>query len=173
MQLCSYPWAAIDILTVPVCLPYFIDMTLPMTEETVLAKPIAVGDDRRGIHFYDIVLFYFSKSKGSYLITRTGEKIFIAHTSGVLRGIGPESWFVKISKYVYLNMWYFTTAPSGGQVLMDSVAWRGMAGNYTAEEGTAIEKLIHVSKRCRTNVAQHFKNRDQLESACWDEVMYY
>lgn len=148
-------------------------MTIPMSEEGIAPAHHQAGDNLREVLFFNIVLFYFSKQRGSYLLTTSGQKIFIPHTSRILQGIAAESWFVKINKNVYVNMWYFATAPTRGQLTIDSVLWKSMSRHLTAEDIKVVTTLIHVSKRCKPNVAQHFKNRDCLETACWDEVMYY
>lgn len=149
-------------------------ITLPMSEgESRTSVDELRGLSGRRIKVYNILLLSFSKNNASYLVDTSGNRIYIEGTSTVIDSWTVAPWFVKISRNIYLNMWYF----SPGQhhttgVLMDEWVLKKVH-DPIKDWGGELTELLTVTERCSKNLKQHFEYRDQLGSLGWGEYFYY
>lgn len=120
----------------------------------------------------DIVMLFFG-GQGAGMITNTGELILFKHTSSIMEKWLNKEWFVQMKRAVYINMWYFQPGLVQKYVLdIDPKVFELMKLNQLAVVDIW-EKVITVSPRFRKNVAECFKNRDQLFPICRQELFDY
>lgn len=128
--------------------------------------------NRRAVATCDIVMLFFGAERAGMIIN-TGELTLFHHTSSIIQNWINQEWFVKIKRAVYINMWYFQPGLLKKHVLdIEPRVFELMKLNQLAVVDMW-EKVITVSPRFRKNVAECFKNRDQLLPICRDELFDY
>lgn len=142
-------------------------LAVPPTE----LNPLAIYNQTvvKSIKVSEILLFFFSKKKGSFFIDILGE-IYYAHmTSAILKKLLLKDWMVKVKNTTYLNMWNFVEDSERKFIPVPNERVACGIEQVLREKGMDLRELLRVSRRLEDNMTQHFQYRENLSTVGWDE----